>query len=146
MESWLHQRVQSQTWCSRFPDSSAANVCQDMCCAVLCVLQTEPVSEAKLKAAAGLAQLDGRRYKAAARAFVSVNPELGTTYSEVSATHTIVWTPEHSSSSSTLQAHAWHLRCRLDAYCVGFGLMIPVLLVLPPLLLLLPCRSSHRLI
>jgi hypothetical protein len=60
-----------------------ANMCQNMCCAALCILQTEPVSEAKLKAAAGLAQLDGRRYKAAARAFVSVNPELGTTYSEV---------------------------------------------------------------
>lgn len=45
--------------------------------------KTEPVSEAKLKAAAGLAQLDARRYKAAARAFVTVNPELGTNYSEV---------------------------------------------------------------
>lgn len=62
-----------------------------LCCAKLChahvvpchPLQTEPVSEAKLKAAAGLAQLDARRYKAAARAFVSVSPELGTNYSEV---------------------------------------------------------------
>jgi COP9 signalosome complex subunit 1 len=48
-------------------------------------LQTEPVSEAKLKAAAGMAHLDGRRYKAAARAFVSVSPDLGTNYSDVSA-------------------------------------------------------------
>lgn len=47
--------------------------------------QTEPVSEAKLKAANGLAQLDGRRYKQAARAFVSINPELGTNYSDVSS-------------------------------------------------------------
>lgn len=52
-----------------------------MCCVFF---QTEPVSEAKLKAAAGLAQLDSRRYKAAAKAFVSVNPELGTNYSDVS--------------------------------------------------------------
>lgn len=47
-------------------------------------LQTDAVSEAKLKAAAGLAQLDGRRYKAAARAFVGVSPELGANYSDVS--------------------------------------------------------------
>jgi COP9 signalosome complex subunit 1 len=38
---------------------------------------------AKLKAAAGLAHLDGRRYKQAARAFVDVSPELGTNYSDV---------------------------------------------------------------
>lgn len=55
-----------------------------VCCAPGLSPQADPVSEAKLKAAAGLAALDSRRYKAAARAFVSVNPELGTNYSDVS--------------------------------------------------------------
>jgi hypothetical protein len=42
------------------------------------------VTAAKLKAAAGLAYLDNRRYKLAARAFVEVSPELSTSYSDVS--------------------------------------------------------------
>jgi COP9 signalosome complex subunit 1 len=47
-------------------------------------LQADAVTAAKLKAAAGLAYLDNRRYKLAARAFVEVSPELGTSYSDVS--------------------------------------------------------------
>lgn len=75
-------------------------MCGMLCCAVH--LQTEAVSEAKLKAAAGLAQLDGRRYKAAARAFVSVNPELGTTYSEVSAVTQQLVREQHTTGSCIL--------------------------------------------
>ncbi len=47
--------------------------------------QADTVTAAKLRAAAGLAALDGRRYKAAARALVDVSPELGAGYSDVSA-------------------------------------------------------------
>lgn len=46
------------------------------------------VTGAKLRAAAGLAHLDGRRYKQAARAFVDVSPELGSSYSDV---RVVVW-------------------------------------------------------
>lgn len=42
------------------------------------------MTAAKLKAASGLANLDNRRYKIAAKAFVEVSPELGTGYSDVS--------------------------------------------------------------
>ncbi|WIA41006.1 hypothetical protein OEZ86_004647 [Tetradesmus obliquus] len=45
--------------------------------------KADAVTAAKLKAAAGLAYLDNRRYKLAARAFVEVSPELGTSYSDV---------------------------------------------------------------
>lgn len=48
-------------------------------------VQQDPIVVAKLKAAAGLAFLDGKKYKAAARKFVEVNPDLGSDYSDVIA-------------------------------------------------------------
>eukprot|EP00775_Hariotina_reticulata_P007615 gene7612-7817_t len=45
--------------------------------------KADAVTAAKLKAAAGLAYLDNRRYKMAARAFVEVSPDLSTSYSDV---------------------------------------------------------------
>jgi COP9 signalosome complex subunit 1 len=45
--------------------------------------QSDPATAAKLRAAAGLALLDQRKYKAAARSLSSVGPELGATYSDV---------------------------------------------------------------
>lgn len=45
--------------------------------------QSDASTSAKLKAASGLALLDQRKYRQAARAFVEVSPELGYTYSEV---------------------------------------------------------------
>lgn len=71
--------------CTKQAHYACVNCCfgSSSCCC-FCCLQAEPVAEAKLKAAAGLASLDSRRYKAAARAFVSVSAELGTNYSDVS--------------------------------------------------------------
>ncbi|GAB2217307.1 hypothetical protein Droror1_Dr00000479 [Drosera rotundifolia] len=45
----------------------------------------EPVTAAKLKCAAGLANLETKKYKLAARKFLDVGPELGNNYSEVIA-------------------------------------------------------------
>eukprot|EP00245_Coleochaete_scutata_P005782 TRINITY_DN19649_c0_g1_i1.p1 TRINITY_DN19649_c0_g1~~TRINITY_DN19649_c0_g1_i1.p1 ORF type:complete len:435 (-),score=92.43 TRINITY_DN19649_c0_g1_i1:295-1599(-) len=45
----------------------------------------DPIVLAKLKCAAGLANLDSKKYKLAARKFVDTNFELGTNYSEVIA-------------------------------------------------------------
>jgi hypothetical protein len=61
----------------------ASPVLHTCCCTHTCAQTEDGVTAAKLKAAAGLAHLDGRRYKQAARAFVDVSPELGTTYSDV---------------------------------------------------------------
>ncbi|XXG76081.1 hypothetical protein AAC387_Pa08g0508 [Persea americana] len=45
----------------------------------------DPVTVAKLKCAAGLAHLDAKKYKLAARKFLETGPELGNNYSEVIA-------------------------------------------------------------
>ncbi|GAB2271656.1 COP9/signalosome complex subunit Csn1 [Dionaea muscipula] len=45
----------------------------------------EPVTAAKLRCAAGLAHLESKKYKLAARKFLDVGPELGNNYSEVIA-------------------------------------------------------------
>ncbi|KAL9263284.1 COP9 signalosome complex subunit 1-like protein [Drosera capensis] len=45
----------------------------------------EPVTAAKLKCAAGLANLETKKYRLAARKFLDVGPELGNNYSEVIA-------------------------------------------------------------
>lgn len=45
----------------------------------------EPVTIAKLRCAAGLAHLEGKKYKLAARKFLEVGPELGNNYTEVIA-------------------------------------------------------------
>jgi hypothetical protein len=60
---------------------------------LLPVFQADAVTAAKLKAAAGLAYLDNRRYKLAARAFVEVSPELSTSYSDVSGYIAAVFSP-----------------------------------------------------
>lgn len=57
--------------------------------------QDDAPTSAKLRAAAGLALLDQRKYRQAARAFVEVSPELAYTYSEVRArarAHASGWT------------------------------------------------------
>lgn len=46
-------------------------------------VQSDVVMCAKLRCAAGLAFLDAKKYKLAARAFVDISPELGTSYSDV---------------------------------------------------------------
>ncbi|CAI5958827.1 unnamed protein product [Closterium sp. NIES-64] len=46
---------------------------------------TDPIVLAKLRSAAGLASLEGRKYKAAARKFVSASFDMGSSYSEVIA-------------------------------------------------------------
>ncbi|CAI5484792.1 unnamed protein product [Closterium sp. Yama58-4] len=46
---------------------------------------TDPLVLAKLRSAAGLASLEGRKYKAAARKFVSASFDMGNSYSEVIA-------------------------------------------------------------
>ncbi|XP_010255512.1 PREDICTED: COP9 signalosome complex subunit 1 [Nelumbo nucifera] len=45
----------------------------------------DPVTVAKLRCAAGLAHLDGKKYKLAARKFLETGPELGNNYTEVIA-------------------------------------------------------------
>jgi hypothetical protein len=62
------------------------------------IVQADAVTAAKLKAAAGLAYLDNRRYKMAARAFVEVSPDLTTSYSDVgdSWSHNMVLHRQHS--------------------------------------------------
>ncbi|CAN8267884.1 unnamed protein product [Cochlearia groenlandica] len=45
----------------------------------------DPIVVAKLRCASGLAQLDLKKYKLAARKFLDVNPELGNSYNEVIA-------------------------------------------------------------
>ncbi|KAH6779835.1 COP9 signalosome complex subunit 1 [Perilla frutescens var. hirtella] len=45
----------------------------------------DPVTIAKLRCAAGLAHLEGKKYKLAARKFLEVGPELGNNYTEVIA-------------------------------------------------------------
>ncbi|CAI5493350.1 unnamed protein product [Closterium sp. Naga37s-1] len=46
---------------------------------------SDPIVLAKLRSAAGLASLEGRKYKAAARKFVSASFDMGSSYSEVIA-------------------------------------------------------------
>ncbi|GJP59065.1 hypothetical protein CLOP_g7143 [Closterium sp. NIES-67] len=46
---------------------------------------TDPIVLAKLRSAAGLASLEGRKYKAAARKFVGASFDMGSSYSEVIA-------------------------------------------------------------
>ena len=41
------------------------------------------MTSAQLRCATGLALLDGKKYRLAARAFVGVSPELGTSYGDV---------------------------------------------------------------
>jgi COP9 signalosome complex subunit 1 len=45
----------------------------------------EPMVNAKLRCASGLAHLELKKYKLAARKFLDVNPELGNSYNEVIA-------------------------------------------------------------
>ncbi|KAK8711246.1 hypothetical protein V6N13_146534 [Hibiscus sabdariffa] len=45
----------------------------------------DPITSAKLRCAAGLAHLESKKYKLAARKFLEVGPELGNSYSEVIA-------------------------------------------------------------
>lgn len=78
------------------------------------VAQADPVTGAKLKAAAGLAYLDNRRYKLAAKAFAEVSPELGTNYSDVSiAVCSYVGTLSHCSQSDK-QDHETYFWCLLS--------------------------------
>ncbi|KAJ8900387.1 hypothetical protein K2173_025027 [Erythroxylum novogranatense] len=49
----------------------------------------EPVSVSKLRCAAGLAHLESKKYKLAARKFLEVGPELGNSYNEVIASQDV---------------------------------------------------------
>jgi hypothetical protein len=59
---------------------------RDACCDAV-LLQSDTVTAAKLKCAAGLAALASRKYKQAAKSFVNVSPDLASSYSEVRTRH-----------------------------------------------------------
>ncbi|RWR87611.1 COP9 signalosome complex subunit 1 [Cinnamomum micranthum f. kanehirae] len=77
----------------------------------------DPVTVAKLKCAAGLAHLDTKKYKLAARKFLETGPELGNNYSEVIA-------PQDVATYGGLCALACFDRTELKAYLCLFNKVI----------------------
>uniref|UniRef100_A0A803M3F0 Methyltransferase n=1 Tax=Chenopodium quinoa TaxID=63459 RepID=A0A803M3F0_CHEQI len=73
----------------------------------------DPVTIAKLRCAAGLAHLEAKKYKLAARKFLEVGPELGNNYSEVIA-------PQDVATYGGLCALATFDRTELKA-CMSFA-------------------------
>ncbi|GFR53055.1 hypothetical protein Agub_g15730, partial [Astrephomene gubernaculifera] len=77
---------------------------------------SDPATAAKLRAAAGLQALQARKYKAAARKFCEVGPDLGSSYCEVLSQHDVAL---YGSLCALASLERGELRSRLVAH-IGF--------------------------
>lgn len=85
----------------------------DVCVAGGCV-QADSLTSAKLRAAAALQLLASGKYRAAARKFVEVSPELGASYNDVLAPHDVA-------TYGALTALATMDRSELRTRCAAAG-------------------------